>query len=70
VRVVVVDVHVFGVGLVRDLHTVFPGVKLLALANRPRDRARALKAGAAAALPRNSSPGRIASAIRRLSAAR
>jgi hypothetical protein len=70
VRVVVVDVDAFGVAFVRDLHTVFPNVKLLALAGRPRDRAAALRAGAAAALRRNASPAAIARAVRRLSAGR
>ena len=36
VRVVVVDVDEFGISVVRDLHAVFPAVKIVALAAGPR----------------------------------
>ena len=38
VRVMVVDLDRYGVGLVRDLATVFPGVRIIALTNDPRRR--------------------------------
>jgi hypothetical protein len=52
VRVVVVDVDEYGVQLVRDLRTVFPEVRVLALSNTASLRAAAKRSGAAKALPR------------------
>jgi hypothetical protein len=66
VRVIVIDVDAFGVGLVRDLHTVFPSVRIVALASTPRLLARSLAAGAAIALPRATPPATVARAIERL----
>jgi PASTA domain len=53
VRVIVVDVDEFGVSLVRDLHTVFPLTKIVALTSGPKQMLAALKAGASIALPRS-----------------
>src|SRR3989442_675483 len=66
VRVIVVDVDAFGVGLVRDLHTVFPSVKIFALASGPGKMAAALKAGAAIVLPRSTPPATLAKVIQQL----
>jgi hypothetical protein len=66
VRVIVIDVDAFGVGLVRDLHTVFPSVRIVALASTPRLLARSLAAGAAVALPRATPPATVARVIERL----
>ncbi|MFL5918543.1 MAG: Ig-like domain-containing protein, partial [Gaiellaceae bacterium] len=66
VRVIVVDVDEFGVGLVRDLHAVFPSVKIVALAAGPKTMASALKAGATIVLPRSTPPGTLARIIKRL----
>ena len=66
VRVIVVDVDEFGVGLLRDLHAVFPSVKIVALAAGPRTMARALKAGATIVLPRSTPTATLAKIIRRL----
>jgi hypothetical protein len=66
VRVIVVDVDAFGVGIVRDLHTVFPSVRIVALASTPRLLASSLAAGAAIALPRATPPATLARVIERL----
>jgi hypothetical protein len=66
VRVIVVDVDELGVGVVRDLHTVFPSVKIVALAAGPKTMAAALKAGATIVLPRSTPPATLAKIIQRL----
>jgi hypothetical protein len=70
VRVIVVDVNVFGLGFVRDLHTVFPSVRIVALTSSPRVMVASLRAGAAIALPRSTPPATIAKVIERLLRAR
>ena len=65
-RVVVVNVDQFGVGFVRELRTVFPNVKIVALSNHPRVLVRAMKAGATVALPLSTPAPQLASVIRRL----
>jgi hypothetical protein len=65
-RVIVVDADEFGLGLIRDLHTVFPSVKIVALSSSPRMLARAMKAGAVVALPRSTPPATLARVIQRL----
>jgi hypothetical protein len=67
VQIVVVDVDRYGIGLVRDLHVVFPSVKVIALSRRPELLLRALKSGAAAAVPPSAPAPRIARVIRGLS---
>jgi hypothetical protein len=67
VRVIVVDIDEFGVGLVCDLHAVFPSVKIIALAAGPKTMAAALKAGATIVLPRSTPPATLAKIIQRLS---
>ena len=53
VRVIVVDVDAFGVALIRDLHTVFPSMRIVALTSGPRQMIASLKTGASVALPRS-----------------
>jgi hypothetical protein len=66
VQVIVVDVDRYGLQLVRDLHTVFPSLKIVALTNDPRRLAQAVRAGAAVAVPRSTPPADVAKLIRRL----
>ena len=65
VGVVVVDVDAFGVGFVGDLHTVFPALRLIAIAREPALRRSSLRAGAVLALPRSTSSQQLANAIAR-----
>jgi hypothetical protein len=66
VRVIVVDADELGVATVRDLHIVFPSVKIVALAAGPKTMAAALKAGATVVLPRTTPPATLAKIIQRL----
>jgi DNA-binding NarL/FixJ family response regulator len=66
VRVIVLDMNQVGAPFIRDLHTVFPSVKIVALASTPRAMATALRAGAAIALPRSTPPSALARVIQRL----
>ncbi len=66
VQVVVVDVHMLGPSLVHDLRLVFPSVRVLALGGTPQELADAMKSGATVALPRTTSPQRLAAVIERL----
>ena len=53
VRVIVVDVDAFGVGLISDLHAVFPSTKIVALTSGPKQMIDSLKSGRFVALPRS-----------------
>ncbi|HEY3017207.1 MAG TPA: Ig-like domain-containing protein, partial [Gaiellaceae bacterium] len=66
VRVIVIDVDELGVALIRELHTVFPSVKIVGLASGPRTMAAALRAGAAIVLPRSTPPATLAKVIQKL----
>jgi hypothetical protein len=66
VQVIVIDVDRYGLQLVRDLRTVFPSVRIVALTNDPRRLAQAIRAGAAVAVPRSTPPADIGRLIRRL----
>ena len=66
VRVILVDVDAFGVSLIRDLHTVFPSTKIVALTSSPKQMAASLKAGAAIALPRSTPASTLGRLIVRL----
>ena len=66
VRVIVVDADELGVATVRELHIVFPSVKIVALAAGPKTMAAALKAGATIVLPRSTPPATLAKIIQRL----
>ena len=67
VKIVVVDVDAHGVGFVSDLRTVFPSIRVIALATQPADRVRALRAGAVKALPRNTTSRQLAKTIASIS---
>jgi hypothetical protein len=62
VQVMVVDVDQFGVRFVRDLHTVFPALRMVVLSRSPKTLAQASRAGATIALPR-SIPNSVLSAV-------
>jgi hypothetical protein len=66
VRVIVVDVDAFGVSLIRDLHTVFPSIGIVALTSSPRQMAVSLKTGASVALPRSTPASVVTRVITRL----
>jgi DNA-binding NarL/FixJ family response regulator len=66
VRVIVVDADQFGLAFIRDLHVVFPSVRIIALSSSPRMMVRALKTGATIAMPRSTPPALLARVIRRL----
>jgi hypothetical protein len=66
VQVMVVDVDQFGVSFIRDLHTVFPSMKIIALSKSPKVLAAALKAGATVALPRSIPNSVLAAVVTRL----
>jgi hypothetical protein len=63
IGVVVVDVDAYGLGFVSDLRTVFPSLRLIAIAREPATRTLAVRAGAILALPRNSPATKLAKAI-------
>jgi DNA-binding NarL/FixJ family response regulator len=64
--VIVVDVNAFGVSLIRDLHTVFPSAKIVALTVGFKQMVAARKAGAAIALPRSTPASTLARVVNRL----
>jgi len=66
VQVMIVDVDQFGIGFVRDLHTVFPTMKIVALSKDPKLLAAALKAGAAVALPSSTPSPTLAAVVAKL----
>ncbi|HUP31656.1 MAG TPA: PASTA domain-containing protein, partial [Gaiellaceae bacterium] len=67
VGIVVVDVDSYGVGFVRDLHTVFPTLRLIAISRKPILRGQSVRAGAVRALPRNVTAKQLAKAIAKIS---
>ena len=69
VDVVVVDVDRFGLRFLRDLRTVFPTVRVIALSDRRPLRAKIRKAGAFSILPRAATRTQLSRAIRTASAA-
>ena len=70
VDVAVVDVDDFGTGFVRDLHVVFPQLRLIGIARDARVRSRAVRAGAVLALPRSATAAKVAKAIARVGSGR
>ncbi|TML19511.1 MAG: hypothetical protein E6G32_12085 [Actinobacteria bacterium] len=66
VQVMVVDVDQFGTRFIRDLHTVFPSLKIVALSRSPKTLAKSLKAGATIALPSSVPNSVLAAVISRL----
>jgi DNA-binding response OmpR family regulator len=67
IKIVVVDVDKHGVSFVSDLRTVFPTIRVIAIATQPADRVRALRAGAVQALPRKTTSRQLAKAIAAIS---
>jgi hypothetical protein len=65
-QVIVVDADQFGVGFVRDLHSVFPRARIVALAGSAKTRAAALKAGASVALPSSTPNSVLATVVSKL----
>ncbi|MEI8105115.1 MAG: hypothetical protein WCH31_04635 [Actinomycetes bacterium] len=66
VRVVVVDIDTYGIALVRDLHKVFPNVRVVAISRHPTLLAHAVKYGAVG-VPGPVPPAQLAALIKRLS---
>jgi hypothetical protein len=66
VGIVVVDVDAYGLVFVGDLHTVFPALRLIAIAREPALRHLSVRAGAVLALPRSTSSQQLAKAIVRI----
>jgi hypothetical protein len=67
VQVIVVDADQYGLGLVHDLRTVFPMVKLIALTSDPSKLSRAVRAGATLALPKATTATKLAKVVTSLS---
>jgi hypothetical protein len=67
VSVVVVDVDRFGIRFLRDVRTVFPTVRVIALTDRRVLRPAIAKAGAFSVLPRSATRAQLGAAIRRAS---
>jgi hypothetical protein len=65
VRVVVIDADQYGIGLVNDLRTVFPSVRLVVLSDDPRKLAAAAKSGAIG-VPRSTTSDRLAKLVSKL----
>jgi hypothetical protein len=63
VEVVVVDADQYTLGLVHDLRTVFPSVKLIALTSDPNKLSRAVAAGATIALPKSTPAVKLAKVV-------
>ncbi len=66
VQVIVVNVDAYGVGFVRDLHTVFPNTKIVALASSSTLLKAAKRAGATVTLRRSTPSPKIAKVVRNL----
>jgi hypothetical protein len=66
VGVVIVDVDRYGVGFVKDLRTLFPSIRLVAVASNSRELQQAARAGATLALPKSTSAAKLGRAIRGL----
>jgi hypothetical protein len=63
VEVIVVDADQYGLGLVRDLRTVFPNVRLVVLTNDPKKLAHAVAAGATIAMSKRTPPAKLAKVV-------
>jgi DNA-binding NarL/FixJ family response regulator len=66
VAVIVVDADEVGVQTIRDLHTIFPDVRILALSKDASVRASAVPAGATVALPTSTPTAQLAKMVSRL----
>jgi hypothetical protein len=63
VEVVVIDADQYGIDLIRNLRTVFPSVRLIALSSDPKMLLRAIKAGATIALPKDTPSVKLAKVV-------
>ena len=68
VVVIVIDADQAGISTIRDLHTIFPDVRILALSGDPSLLAHAVPAGATVALPSSTSAALVAKTVSRLAA--
>ena len=68
VVVIVIDADQAGIATIRDLHAVFPRVRILALSGDSALLARAVPAGATVALPSSTSAALVAKTVERLAA--
>ena len=68
VVVIVIDADQAGIATIRDLHAVFPRVRILALSGDPALLAHAVPAGATVALPSSTSAALVAKTVGRLAA--
>ena len=63
VQVIVVDVDVYGPALIRQLKTVFPMMKIIAISKSPLRLVQSIRAGATVALPKGLPPKKLARVI-------
>ena len=68
VVVLVVDADQLGISTIRELHAIYPDVRILALSRLASVRGMAVPAGATVALPTGTSPAQLAKTIARLAA--
>jgi len=68
VVVIVIDADQVGISTIRDLHTIFPDVRIVALSGDPSLLAHAVSAGATVALPSSTSATLVAKTVSRLAA--
>ncbi len=68
VVVIVIDADQAGIATIRDLHTIFPDVRILALSGDASLLAHAVPAGATVALPSSTSAALVAKTVARLAA--
>jgi adhesin/invasin len=66
VSVVVIDVDQYGLGTLRDLHTLFPDIRLIAVSDNPKTLGRAVVLGATVALPSTTPSQQLVALIGRL----
>ena len=66
VTVVVIDLDQYGLATLRDLHTLFPEIRLIALSDNPKTLGRAVVLGATVALPTSTPSQQLAALIGRL----
>jgi hypothetical protein len=66
VKLIVVDVDQYGLGTIRDLHTLFPDVRLIAVSSNARVLGRAVLLGATVAVPPSTPSQQLAALIARL----
>ena len=70
VQVIVVDVDVYGTSLIRQLKTVFPNIKIIAISRSPVLLVQSIRAGATVALPKGLPPKKLARVVSSLAASK